>query len=269
MCVSVLILNTYQLGNSLAVSLVYVVWNGSVALNGTVASALINQLSAELVGYFLFFPPMIIAEPLEYHNLNTSVATREYWVITVIQDVDSSLLEGSYQSFASLMEQHLAELFLVAGRHGPRIKRATTVGGCTVQMISIRRLLGPKNPAEMTYYIQVDGSPIPGTSAAKTLNMVDSQTMALTLGYFVQVQAEPVVKSVPSNLWILAVLTPVSLVIVVIVMAVAIVCRRNRNVFKSSAFRGFHSRTKTSYRRDGSYHHQEIDSCKEKGHPSW
>lgn len=57
-------------------------------------------------------------------------------------------------------------------------------------MISIRRLLGPKNPAEMTYYIQVDGSPIPGTSAAKTLNMVDSQTMALTLGYFVQVQAE-------------------------------------------------------------------------------
>lgn len=64
MCVFVCgqILNTYQTGNSLAVSLVYVVWNGSVALNGTVASALINQLSAELVGYFLFFPPMIIAE---------------------------------------------------------------------------------------------------------------------------------------------------------------------------------------------------------------
>lgn len=52
------------------------------------------------------------------------------------------------------------------------------------------------------------------------------------------------VKSVPSNLWILAVLTPVSLVMVVIVMAVAIICRRNRNVFKSSAFRGFHPRTK-------------------------
>ncbi|KAF7707649.1 hypothetical protein HF521_018867 [Silurus meridionalis] len=255
---SVEILNTYQAGNSLAVSLVYVVWNGSVALNGTVASALINQLSAELVGYFLFFPPMIIAEPLEYHNLNTSVATREYWVITVIQDVDSSSLEGSYQSFASLMEQRLAELFLVAGRHGIRIKRATTVGGYTVQMVSIRRLAGPKNPAEMTYYVQVDGAPITGTSAAKTLNMVDSQTMALTLGYFVQIQAEPVVKSVPSNLWILAVLTPVSLVIVVIVMAIAIICRRNRNVFKSSAFRGFHQRTKTSYRRDGSYHHQPV-----------
>lgn len=57
-------------------------------------------------------------------------------------------------------------------------------------MVSIRRLPGPKNPAEMTYYVQVDGSPIAGTSAAKTLNMVDSQTMALTLGYFVQIQAE-------------------------------------------------------------------------------
>lgn len=57
-------------------------------------------------------------------------------------------------------------------------------------MVSIRRLPGPKNPAEMTYYVQVDGSPIAGASAAKTLNMVDSQTMALTLGYFVQIQAE-------------------------------------------------------------------------------
>lgn len=59
-----------------------------------------------------------------------------------------------------------------------------------MQMVSIRRLPGPKNPAEMTYYVQVDGAPIAGTSAAKTLNMVDSQTVALTLGYFVQVQAE-------------------------------------------------------------------------------
>jgi len=57
-------------------------------------------------------------------------------------------------------------------------------------MVSIRRLTGPKNSAEMTYYVQVDGSPITGTTAAKTLNTVDSQTMALTLGYFVQIQAE-------------------------------------------------------------------------------
>lgn len=54
----------------------------------------------------------------------------------------------------------------------------------------MRRLPGPKNPAEMTYYAQLNGAPITGTTAAKTLSSLDSQTMALTLGYFVQVQAE-------------------------------------------------------------------------------
>lgn len=57
-------------------------------------------------------------------------------------------------------------------------------------MVSMRRLPGPKNPAEMTYYAQLNGAPITGTTAAKTLTSLDSQTMALTLGYFVQVQAE-------------------------------------------------------------------------------
>lgn len=58
------------------------------------------------------------------------------------------------------------------------------------QMVSIRRVSGSKNPAEMTYYVQHNGIPLSGTSAAKVLNTVDSQTMALTLGYFVQLQAE-------------------------------------------------------------------------------
>lgn len=57
-------------------------------------------------------------------------------------------------------------------------------------MVAMRRVNGPKNPAELTYYVQLNGTPLPGTSAAKILNTVDSQTMALTLGYFVQLQAE-------------------------------------------------------------------------------
>lgn len=57
-------------------------------------------------------------------------------------------------------------------------------------MVAMRRVSGPKNPAELTYYVQLNGTPLPGTSAAKILNTVDSQTMALTLGYFVQLQAE-------------------------------------------------------------------------------
>ncbi|XP_047203773.1 UPF0606 protein KIAA1549L isoform X2 [Girardinichthys multiradiatus] len=250
-----------QESGSPSVTLVYVVKNQDSVLNGTISSGLLNQLTAELVGYFLFYPPLVIAEPLEYHNLNTSTATRNYWVITVIQDVDSSSLEANYQSFASLMEQRLAELFLVAGRQGSRSmrsRRATTVGGYTVQMVNMRRLPGLKNPAEMTYYAQLNGSPITGTAAAKTLSSLDSQTMALTLGYFVQVQAEPVVKTPPSNLWIMAVLTPLFLLMVVIGMVAFILCRRNRVIFKSGAFRTFKTRSKTSYRREGSYHHQPV-----------
>lgn len=57
-------------------------------------------------------------------------------------------------------------------------------------MVNIRRATGSRNPAEMTYYVQHEGVPLSGTSAAKVLNTVDSQTMALTLGYFVQLQAE-------------------------------------------------------------------------------
>ncbi|CAL8358485.1 unnamed protein product [Lota lota] len=236
-----------QIQGSPSVAVVYVVRNQDALLNGTISSGLLNQLTAELVGYFLFYPPLLIAEPLEYHNLNTSTATKNYWVITVIQDVDSGSLESSYQSFASLMEQRLAELFLVAGRHGTQVaraRRATTVGGYTVQMVSMRRLTGPKNPAEMTYYAQLNGEPILGTTAAKTLSTLDSQTMALTLGYFVQIQAEPVVKTPPGNLWILAVLTPVVLLVVVLGMVAFILCKRNRVIFKTSAFRTFKSRSK-------------------------
>ncbi|XP_018559604.1 LOW QUALITY PROTEIN: UPF0606 protein KIAA1549L [Lates calcarifer] len=244
-----------------SVTVVYMVKNQDAILNGTISSGLLNQLTAELVGYFLFYPPLVIAEPLEYHNLNTSTATKNYWVITVIQDVDSSSLEDNYQSFASLMEQRLAELFLVAGRQGSRTvrsRRASTVGGYTVQMVSMRRLPGPKNPAEMTYYAQLNGAPITGTTAAKTLSSLDSQTMALTLGYFVQVQAEPVVKTPPSNLWIMAILTPLFLLMVVIGMVAFILCKRNRVIFKTGAFRTFKTRSKTSYRREGSYHHQPV-----------
>lgn len=61
-------------------------------------------------------------------------------------------------------------------------------------MVGMRRVVGPKNPAELTYYVQLNGIPLPGTTAAKVLNTVDSQTMALTLGYFVQLQAEGLFK---------------------------------------------------------------------------
>ncbi|XP_013857342.1 UPF0606 protein KIAA1549L isoform X2 [Austrofundulus limnaeus] len=256
---TVQMLSVSQTAGYPAVSLVYTVKNGTAYLNGTVASNLLGQLSAELVGYFLFYPPLIIAEPIEYHNLNTSIATRDFWVVTVIQDVDNASLEGQYQSFASLMEQRLAELFVLAGQQGTRFRRATTVGSFTVQMVSIRRVSGLKNPAEMTYYIQHNGVPLSGTSAAKVLNTVDSQTMALTLGYFVQLQAEPVVKNPPNNLWIIAaVLAPISVVMLIIIIITAVLCRKNKSDFKVDAIGNLNPRAKMAYRRDVSYYHQPV-----------
>ncbi|XP_026025805.1 UPF0606 protein KIAA1549L isoform X1 [Astatotilapia calliptera] len=256
---SVQMLSVSQAAGSPAVSLVYTLKNGTGFLNGTAASNLLGQLSAELVGYFLFYPPLIVAEPMEYHNLNTSIATRDFWVVTVIQDVDNASLEGQYQSFASLMEQRLAELFVLAGQQGTRFRRATTVGSYTVQMVSIRRISGLKNPAEMTYYVQHNGIPLLGTSAAKVLNTVDSQTMALTLGYFVQVQAEPVVKNPPNNLWIIAaVLAPISVVTLIIIIITAVLCRKNKNDFKADAIGNLNPRAKMAYRRDVGYYHQPV-----------
>nr|XP_046240942.1 UPF0606 protein KIAA1549L isoform X3 [Scatophagus argus] len=256
---SVQMLSVSQAAASPAVSLVYTVRNGTVFLNGTTASNILGQLSAELVGYFLFYPPLIIAEPMEYHNLNTSIATRDFWVITVIQDVDNASLEGQYQSFASLMEQRLAELFVLAGQQGTRFRRATAVGSYTVQMVSIRRVAGVKNPAEMTYYVQHNGIPLSGTTAAKVLNTVDSQTMALTLGYFVQLQAEPVVKNPPNNLWIIAaVLAPIAVVTLIIIIITAVLCRKNKNDFKADAIGNLNPRAKMAYRRDVGYYHQPV-----------
>uniref|UniRef100_A0A8C5CYL7 Uncharacterized protein n=1 Tax=Gadus morhua TaxID=8049 RepID=A0A8C5CYL7_GADMO len=51
-----------QVPASPSVAVVYVVRNQDALLNGTISSGLLNQLTAELVGYFLFYPPLLIAE---------------------------------------------------------------------------------------------------------------------------------------------------------------------------------------------------------------
>lgn len=66
----------------------------------------------------------------EVKSLNTHL---QHW-FAVIQDVENASLEGQYQSFAGLMEQRLAELFVLAGRQGTRFRRAATVDSFTVQV---------------------------------------------------------------------------------------------------------------------------------------
>lgn len=67
---------------SQAVTLVFTVGNQSSFRNGTVANSPLHQLSAELVGFYLTYPLLTIAEPLEYPNLDISETTRDYGVIT-------------------------------------------------------------------------------------------------------------------------------------------------------------------------------------------
>lgn len=53
-----------------------------------------------------------------------------------------------------------------------------------------------------------------------------------------------VVKTPPGNLWIMAVLTPLFLLMVVIGMVAFIFCQKNRVIFKTGAFRTFKTRSK-------------------------
>ncbi|XP_058519176.1 UPF0606 protein KIAA1549L homolog [Ochotona princeps] len=230
---------------SQAVTLVYVVGNQSAFLNGTVASSLLSQLSAELVGFYLTYPPLSIAEPLEYPNLDISETTRDYWVITVLQGVDNSLVGLHNQSFARVMEQRLAQLFMMSQQQGRRFKRATTLGSYTVQMVKMQRVPGPKDPAELTYYTLYNGKPLLGTAAAKILSTIDSQRMALTLHHVVLLQADPVVKNPPNNLWIIAaVLAPIAVVTVIIIIITAVLCRKNKNDFKADTMINLPQRAK-------------------------
>lgn len=59
-----------------------------------------------------------------------------FCVPTVIQGVDIALLGLNNQSFARLMEQRLAPLFMMSHQQGRRFKRATTVGSYTVQVLN-------------------------------------------------------------------------------------------------------------------------------------
>lgn len=83
------------------------------------------SLSSSLILILLTLPPL---SSVPFLSLPTPPLP------AVILDVDNSSLESQYQSFASLMEQRLAELFVVARQQGTRFRRATTVDSYTVQV---------------------------------------------------------------------------------------------------------------------------------------
>lgn len=82
--------------------------------------------------------PLLCCLPLQQliHFLSLTIWWPSFFhlCLKVIQDVDDGTLEGQYQSFASLMEQRLGELFVLAGQQGTRFRRAAAVGSYTVQV---------------------------------------------------------------------------------------------------------------------------------------
>ncbi|XP_075423485.1 UPF0606 protein KIAA1549L homolog isoform X3 [Ascaphus truei] len=240
---TVQILSTSQVEQIL--TLIYAVKNRGILQNGSTSSNLLNRLTGEVVGYYLGDPPLIIAEALYFPSIDISDSTVNSWVITVILGVDNTLLGINNQSFARLMEERLAQLFQLSHRQTRRFKRATTIETYTVQMVKMQRVEGLNNPAELTYYALMNGTPIPGIVAAKQLSTIDPQTMALTLGYIVRMQADPVVKNPPNNMWIIAaVLAPIAVVTVIIIIITAVLCRKNKGDFKSENMANMPPRTK-------------------------
>lgn len=59
----------------------------------------------------------------------------------MLQGVDNSLVGLHNQSFARVMEQRLAQLFMMSQQQGRRFKRATTLGSYTVQ-VGVREASG-------------------------------------------------------------------------------------------------------------------------------
>lgn len=91
-----------------------------------------------------YFSSKLVSTCLSQTALQTTcyfvhVRCADMWffsVPTVIQGVDIALLGLNNQSFARLMEQRLAPLFMMSHQQGRRFKRATTVGSYTVQVVN-------------------------------------------------------------------------------------------------------------------------------------
>lgn len=235
--------------------------------NGMVTNSPFHQLWAELVGFYLAYLLLTIAESLAYPNLDISETTRNYWVITGLQDMDNLLVGLHSQSFTQVMEQHLAQLFMMSQQQGWWFKWVITLE-TTLQMVKMQQVPGPKDLEDLAYYNLYKRKPLLRTAAAKILSIVDSQRMALTLYYIVFLQADPVVKNPTDNLWIIAaVLVPITMVIVIIVTITAMLCRKNKNDFKSDSVMNVPQREKPMQGFDYAKQHLGQQGADEEVHP--
>ncbi|XP_030282152.1 UPF0606 protein KIAA1549 isoform X4 [Sparus aurata] len=220
-------------------------------MGSEVSNALMKLTMVEF-SYYMGFPVLQIAEPFHYPALNTSQVLRSSWVRTVLLGVlDQKVSERTFQAN---MERRVAMLLGEAMGSVRRVKRATTIGNSSVQVVSASRLVGTDHPLEIVYFVEGPGGQrMPAVQAANLLNSMDVQRAAIVLGYRVQgILAQPVEKvtSSPSdgentNLWIvIGVVIPLLVVIVIISILYWKLCRTDKLEFQPDAMTSIQQRQK-------------------------
>ncbi|XP_016386296.1 UPF0606 protein KIAA1549-like [Sinocyclocheilus rhinocerous] len=207
---------------------------------GTEVSTQLRQLGVVEYSYYLGYPVRQIAEPFHYPKLNTTQLLRSSWVRTVLLGVLDQRM--SDKIFKATIERRLAQLLGDAMGMGRRLRRATSVGNNSVQIVQTTRLVGPDNPVEIIYFVEgANGQRLPATTTASMLNSLDVQHAAIIMGYRVQgILAQPVEKQVspPSdtektNTWIIVgVVVPVVVVVIIITILYWKLCRTDKLEFQ-------------------------------------
>ncbi|XP_040894359.1 UPF0606 protein KIAA1549 [Toxotes jaculatrix] len=221
-------------------------------LMGSEVSNALMKLTMVEFSYYMGFPVLQIAEPFHYPELNTSQLLRSSWVRTVLLGVlDQKVGERTFQAS---MERRVAMLLGEAMGLVRRVKRATTIGNSSVQVVSASRLVGVDHPLEIVYFVEgPSGQRVPAVQTANLLNSLDVQRAAIILGYRVQgILAQPIEKvtSSPSdaentNMWIvIGVVIPLLVVIVIISILYWKLCRTDKLEFQPDAMTSIQQRQK-------------------------
>ncbi|XP_046720413.1 UPF0606 protein KIAA1549 isoform X1 [Silurus meridionalis] len=206
---------------------------------GSEVSSHLRHLSVVEFSYYLGYPVQQIAEPYHYPELNTTQLLRSSWVKTVLLGVMEH--DVSDRIFQAKMERRLALLLGEGLSAGRRLKRATSVGNNSVQIVQITRLEEQDNPLEMIYFVEgVNSERLPAVTTANLLNRLDVQHAAILLGYRIQgILAQPVEKqALPSetentNTWIIVgVVVPVLVVMIIISILYWKLCRTDKLEFQ-------------------------------------
>lgn len=225
--------------------------SGGHVMGSEVSDALMKLTMVEF-SYYMGFPVLQIAEPFHYPELNTSQLLRSSWVKTVLLGVPDSRV--GEKTFQANMERRVAMLLGEAMGLMRRVKRATTVGNSSVQVVSTSRLAGEDHPLEIVYFVEgPSGERVPAVQTADVLNSLDVQRAAIVLGYRVQgILAQPVEKvasspseNVKTNLWIIiGVVIPLLVVIIIISILYWKLCRTDKLEFQPDAMTSMQQRQK-------------------------